>query len=201
MQKLSYLFIFCLYLVNSWACMAENVPANQPIFSATQIHSDPIINEFGLVKKIEDAGYPFFIVTIEFPERKFSEVFTLNIENMHNLDAGQLSNLAGKYVRFDYTSEIENALVELRFNGKSVLPSTGRPPVSGTKAITGILSNAEEETTGDLPGEIYITTEEEYQITFPYYITPEIVVVNGKKVTAYYSERTQNTIIAIQQTK
>ena len=44
---------------------------------------------------------------------------------------------------------------------------------SDIQVIQGILSNAEEETTGDLPGELLITTEEEITLSFPFYITSE----------------------------
>lgn len=64
-------------------------------------------------------------------------------------------------------------------------------------SVTGILSNAAEVTSGDLPGEIYITTEEEITVKIPYFITPEIVAANGKVVRATYEQFTRNRITAL----
>jgi len=69
---------------------------------------------------------------------------------------------------------------------------------SDIQVIQGILSNAEEETTGDLPGELLITTEEEITLSFPFYITSEIVQANGKEVIGYYDQRTLNSIISLE---
>jgi hypothetical protein len=60
--------------------------------------------------------------------------------------------------------------------------------------ITGILSNAEEVTSSDLPGEFFIQTEEEITEVFPYYITERIAEANGSSVVAIYVQRTVNTI-------
>lgn len=174
------------------------------LFVFLQLLFSPIkaqtITERGLLKSVEDAGYPMFVVTIEFPERKFSEVFNLNMADIQYLDAGKLSSWQGKYVSFDYTSDFYNMLEQLKVNGKNILDNGGVPPKSGgnVKVVTGILSNAAEETRGDLPDIVYVTTEEEISVPFEYFITPEIVAANGKKVTAYYEERTQNVISGIE---
>ena len=110
---------------------------------------------------------------------------------------GTLNGWLGKHVSFEYNSDIENALIDLKFNGKSVFPKGNRPPISGAKAITGILSNAAEATQGDLPGELYIKTEEEITEKFPFFITDDIVKLNGKTVVGYYQQRTKNTIVSM----
>ena len=168
------------------------------ITATAQTADKEVITERGLITSVEEAGNPFFNVTIEFPERNFSEHFTINLEEVKTVDAGVLPTWVGKHVKFDYTSEIVNALIDLRYKGKSVFPKDNkRPPISGAKSITGILSNAEYETQGDIPDELYIQTEEEITLKFPFFIDKEIVKLNGKKVVGDYQERTQNTIVAI----
>ncbi|OWY23052.1 hypothetical protein C7N43_03995 [Sphingobacteriales bacterium UPWRP_1] len=157
------------------------------------------IKEFGLLKNVEDSGYPFVTLTIEFPERGFTEYFSLNLEEVKNVNAPTLSNLVGRYLSFEYNSEIVNALLDLRMNGVSLLNEGVVTDFdSDTKTIMGILSNAAEETTGDLAGELYIKTEEEITEKFPFFITPEIVRANGKIVVGYYQQRTLNTITSIE---
>ena len=157
------------------------------------------IKEFGLLKNVEDSGYPFVTLTIEFPERGFTEYFSLNLEEVKNVNASTLSNLVGRYLSFEYNSEIVNALLDLRMNGVSLLNEGVVTDFdSDTKTIMGILSNAAEETTGDLAGELYIKTEEEITEKFPFFITPEIVRANGKIVVGYYQQRTLNTITSIE---
>jgi hypothetical protein len=158
--------------------------------------NDPI-TEHGLLQAVEDSGYPFVTLTIEFTERNFTEHFSLNLEEVKTVDINTLNSWLNHRVEFDYESEIANVLLDLKYNGKSVLPKSNRPPVSGAKGINGILSNAEHETEGDMPSEIYIQTEEEITYKFPFFIDAEIVKLNGKKVFAYFQERTVNTAVAI----
>lgn len=165
---------------------------------ASKATSNNAIKEFGLLKSVEDSGYPFFTLTIEFPERHLTEYFTLNLEAVKSVNAETLSKLVGKYVSFEYTSETTNALLDLKLNGKSLLNADELAEQTDLKTITGILSNAAEETAGDLPGELFIVTEEEITEKFPFFITPEIVKANGKKVVGYYQPRTQNTITSLE---
>lgn len=159
------------------------------------------IKELGLLKQVEDSGYPFVTLTIEFPERNFTEVFGLNLEEVKNVDAQKLNAWVGKYVAFDYDSDIVNALMDLKRGGQSILDTDVYTKNADTKVIKGILSGAEEVTSGDLPGEILITTEEGITMSFAFFIDEKIVAVNGKKVVAFYEERTQNTINEIRLSK
>jgi hypothetical protein len=153
------------------------------------------MKEFGLLKNVEDSGYPFVTLTIEFPERGFTEYFSLNLEEFQSLDAETLSNAVGKYISFDYNSDIFNVLLELTLDGESLLNAeSGYEYNDNTQIIIGILSNAAEVTAGDIPGELYIQTEEEITEKFPFFITPEIVEANGRSVVGYYEQRTINTI-------
>ena len=170
------------------------VPATDE--AAGSLSPDPI-KEFGLIRAAEDAGYPFMVLTIEFPERQFSENFQLNLSEFPGLDPGQMAAAVGKYAAFEYVSLVENALLEVKSDGKPLLKIDG-VNLAELKQIRGILSGAEVETTGDLPGMLYIKTEEEYVEEFPFFVTPELVEANGKQVVGYFDQRVLNTIVSLE---
>lgn len=164
--------------------------------AVANLTADPI-KEFGLIKAAEDAGYPFMVLTIEFPERRFEESFQLNLEDFPDLDPGVMATAVGKYAAFEYVSLAENALLEVKYNGKPLLKMDG-VNLAELNKIQGILSGAEVETTGDLPGMLYIKTEEEHVESFPFFVTPELVAANGKQVVGYFEQRVQNTIVSFE---
>jgi uncharacterized protein (UPF0305 family) len=136
-------------------------------------------------------------LTIEFPERHFTETFIMNLEEVPNMTFAKLSRWKNRYVSFNYNSELSNVLLDIRRNGKSIFEDSEFTETDETKTVEGILSGAAEATAGDLPDEIYIKTEEEITVAFDFFITSEVVAMNGKKVVGYYEERTQNTITSI----
>ncbi len=154
---------------------------------------DDTLHEVGLIKTVEDGIYPMFVVTMAFPKRGFEETFDLNVESVA-IDAGALSNAVGKYATFDYTSELKPQLVEMRLDEKPLLGAEISPSL---KTVTGILSGAEAVTESDLPGKVTITEDSGKQHDFAYYIPQEMLVANGKNVTAYYWLRTENNIVNI----
>jgi hypothetical protein len=181
---------------NSLAQTTDKPMLAKDISATKQMGNDPI-TERGVLTELEDGGYPFATLTIEFPERNFKEHFTINLEEVKSVNMATLNGWLGKHISFEYNSEVENALIDLKSNGKSVFPKGNRPPIAGAKAITGILSNAAEATQGDIPSELYIKTEEEITEKFPFFITEDIVKLNGKTVVGYYQQRTKNTIVSM----
>jgi hypothetical protein len=160
-----------------------------------QITTTEALKEFGLLKSAEDSGYPFYTVDIEFPERKFSEVFTLNLEEMPDVDPGILTGWVGQYVSFEYTSEVINALLDVRQNGKSLLGMKPSELPKGLKKISGTLSGATNVTEGDLPSLLRIHDPEDQSLEFEFFITPELVEAEGTLVEGFYDQRTENKII------
>lgn len=173
---------------------AKEITTN--IKSVLPYANDPI-NEKGLLKEVEDAGYPIAVLRIEFPERGFEEYFTVNFEETKSTNINKLRSWVGKYVSFDYESDLENALIDIQVKGKSILGEYAPELTPEMMKITGVLKGADEETPGDLPGRVSITTKEKEVYEFDYFVTPEMVALNGKTVTAYYEERTANTIKSI----
>lgn len=178
-------------LTDSTAQLTATEPAAE---SAT---NDDGIKEKGVLKEVEDSGYPFATLTIEFPERKFQEYFTVNFEETKGADLQTIRNWVGQYVSFTYTSDLTNALLDVQVGGKSLVSEEKIELSANTKKVTGILNGADEETPGDLPGKVTITTSDNTVFSFPFFVTKELVDANGKSVTGFYEERTQNTITAI----
>lgn len=162
---------------------------------------DDPINEFGILKEVEDSGYPLATLHIEFPERKFSEYFTINLEEVKNVNMGLLQKWIGKYVAFTYNSNLTNALVDIQINGKSAINTEPVEFTKNTIKVVGVLKGASKVTESDLPSTISITTANNQKLLFDYYITPEMVKINGRKVVAYYEEVVSNTITKIKLSK
>lgn len=158
---------------------------------------DDEIREMGILKEVEDSGYPMATLRIEFPERKFEEYFTVNLEEVPGADINKMRKWVGRYVSFLYKSELSNALLDLQVNGKSIINETPIEINSETKRVVGLLKGADEETPGDLPGTVTITTKDNNTLSFDFFVTKEMVAVNGKRVVGYYEERNQNIITAI----
>jgi hypothetical protein len=174
----------------------EQAPAEKQV-----INEGDALREFGLLKSAEDSGYPFYTVEIEFPERKFSEVFTLNIEEIPDVDPGILAGWVGQYVSFEYTSEVINALLDVRQNGKSILGVKPSELPKGLRKISGTLSGATNVTEGDLPSLLRIHDPEDQSLEFEFFITPELVEAEGTLVVGFYDQRTENKIIFMKLTK
>ncbi len=153
--------------------------------------TDDEINEFGIVKKIQDATYPMFTLTIEFPKSRHTTDFNINIEEIpqKNID---LHALKDAYVYFYYTVDSENMLMDLHFEGKSLYKENATELDDSYKKITGILSGAEHES-GDLPSTISITNENK-KMSFKEFVTKDIIDKNGKSVTGFYYVRNSQTI-------
>lgn len=155
------------------------------------------IPEMGLLLQVEDAGYPFATLTIEFPERNFTEYFTINMESVENATITKLNSYIGEYVKFTYSSEFTYALLDLFYDGKSIFGAEVAPEGESIKAIEGVLYGADQTTDGDIPGEVSVFADDGENLYFPYFITQEMVNVNEKWVTAFYETRTSNTIMSI----
>ena len=155
------------------------------------------IPEMGLLKKVEDSGYPFVTLTIEFTERNFSENFVLNLEAVENVSFTILNSYVDKYVKFNYTSEFMYNLLDIYYNNTSVFGAEVAPEGEEIKSIEGILYGADQTTNGDLPGEVSVFADDGENHYFPFFITEEMVSVNEKRITAFYDTRVSNSITDI----
>lgn len=191
--------ITAILLVFSLLFISNHSNSATPKTSKTLV--DDGINEFGILRGVEDSGYPLATLHIEFPERKFSEYFTINLEEVKNVNMGILQKWKGKYVAFTYNSDLTNALIDLQINGKSAINTEPMQFSDNVQIVVGVLRGAGKVTESDLPSTISITTTDNQKLLFDYYVSPEMVKINGRKVMAYYEEVVSNTITKIKVSK
>ncbi len=173
----------------------EEEPAPEVFASGERGPYDEEINEFGILVNLEDSGYPFFIATIEFPERSMKADLNLNIESLP-LSIEELNKLVGQYITFYYIIDEDNTIYDILINGSSILGEYALD-MPDKLEITGILSGAEHITAGDLPDEFTVTDENGYAVNFIDFITSELSAANGKEITIYYGERSSELITYI----
>lgn len=146
---------------------------------------DEELNEYGLITVMEDAGYPMYNVTVSFPERQSSNDFTLNAENTalsHEVNAFQ-----DKYATLYYESNESNEVLDIIFEGKSLLGEYAPEDHDGLTKFEGLLKGATSES-GDLPSELKIEGEEE-TLVFEYFVDAETMAANDQQVTVYFYKR------------
>lgn len=209
----SIAFLIAFIFLNSCnsATTNTNTDSTKQVIDTTQTDSTSSVNnsqpntttetdydgltEYGKLVDIEDGVYPMYSVTVNFVERKFKQSFNINITEI-NISAEELYKLKNKYIRFNYTSELENLAEDIQLNSKSVLGNYA-PAIDKTwKKVTGILNGADYES-GDLPSNISVTIKTGEKIFFKFYVLPEVIAVNKKEVTIYYYTRGVNTITSI----
>lgn len=203
------IFIFILVLFPFLSCKGKEFSNKTPLVHTVDSLNTDLkpssavqgIDEMGLLKKVEDSGYPFATLTIEFPERNFTEYFTINMEEVENASITNLNSYIDHYVKFTYNSELTYALLDMYHDSKSIFGAEVAPEGDGIKSIEGILYGAEQVTNGDLPGEVSVFADDGENHYFPYYVTQDMVNVNEKRVTAFYETRTSNTIMSIEVVK
>jgi len=151
----------------------------------------------GRVVAVEDGGYPFFTLRIEFPERGFEEPFLLDASTVPGVDPAAIVGLQGHYARFEYTSELLPSLLELRDEGRSLIGVEGGAPPAGARRHVGILGGASEPTAGDRPSRIRVHDPDGESIEYEFFVTPEMAAAEGSIVEAWFEERTVNRIVSI----
>ena len=151
----------------------------------------------GLVRQVEDAGYPFFSVLLVSGEAETEEWFWCNVEELPDVDAGSLAGMIGKSVVLSYTSNTENALLDLRYEGQSLLGVTDEDLPEGLQRATGILIGTDSYQGGDLPGKITVNDPHESAVSFDFFVTQEMKDVEGQIVEAFYDVRTINRAVGI----
>lgn len=173
--------------VRPWEDGAEPQPAEG---------DDEGLHEYGLIQSVEDGPYPMYSLMIEFPERGFSQSFSLNAADV-DVDQQELAQSAGHYADIEYTSALAPNLFAMTLAGQSVLDAPAARLPAKTYRITGRLSGAGEVTGSDLPGTITVTAEDGAKVDFAYFVPPEMVAANGQTVTAIYTLDTDNWIVSI----
>jgi hypothetical protein len=154
--------------------------------------TNDVINELAIVRKVEDAGYPMFNVTFYFIDREEVETTYVNREGI--MYAGSsLSALVGKTVRVSYSNK--NDISVMAFYQDTDGQEEANP---NWKLIKGIVKGAESVTTSDLPDQVTIEAADGSNIVFDYYIDTDMVSLNNKTVTAYYTTSKTKEVTALE---
>ncbi len=163
-------------------------------FAANAADREPTgdeLHEIGWVTAIEDNGYPYYTVSIQFHQGQDSFPLSANAEELGL--GGEIANLQGHRVVVYYVSGDENSLMDIRAGGQSLLGDAAPARQSSWSSITGSLSGA-DDVSGDEPGRITIISEAGESQSFDFFVTPEMVDANGGEVTAYYESGAYNRI-------
>lgn len=193
-----------LFIWLATSCLLTTVTPNQLAAKQTGTWLQPVTDsipdtEFtatGLLKTVEDDDYPLVTLTIDLPAKQTTQQFTINLDNTTTIRLTTLMELIGKSVSFHYTTEEINALLNIEVDGKFLLDADPGVVTNNTSRVSGKLG-ADELTTGDASGLLTITAPDGDVTEFPFFITSELLEVNGTTVTAFYEERTINTITEI----
>jgi hypothetical protein len=192
-KKMHWLYL-SLMVLGLMSCTAQN-GSRQTATLAEPVGDE--IRAFGRITAIEDSGYPFFNCTVYFPERQMEETFLINLEDPGMPAMDEFMTWKEQYAAFNYTSTLENNLLDIRREGISLLGVDAADLPEGLSRITGTLSGATAVTAGDLPGKIRIHDPESASLAFEFFITEEMVKAEGQLVEGWYDVRTLNKISAI----
>jgi hypothetical protein len=167
---------------------AEKADASAPPPAAAPVRN---VTVTAPIVRIEDSGYPRYIVHVAAPEGVLA--LDLNVEEVAM--GGLLANeLAGKTASIDYRIEPENNLTDLRLDGRSLIDGTAAPT---GPSITGILSGAASVTAGDVPDAIAVADAAGRRESFAYFVTPALVAANGREVTAFFKREEAKRVTAL----
>ncbi|WP_452598478.1 hypothetical protein [Pontimicrobium sp. MEBiC01747] len=195
MKKTTQIFALIL-LICSYSFMGcKNESAKDGIIGTpkeTREPNDDELRDYGIISGIEDNGYPFYSITVSFPERNVKGSYNLNIEAIHQ-DIEALNALKDKDVTLYYKSEADNMVMDVHFNERSIHFESTPEIDASWKKVTGILKEAIAES-GDTPNTFSVTTKEGRVAYFTDFITERMALRNGKEVTVYYRPRYVNKI-------
>ncbi|WP_411827832.1 hypothetical protein [Luteolibacter sp. AS25] len=151
----------------------------------------------GIVKKVEDAGYPILVITLSCGKEGEEMDFILDAEAVGVTETQLLEVKDGRAVKFHYTAEKLNNVYDIRIGEKSLFGISTPKVDPDWKAVSGILGGVEEETAGDLPEEITISDKNGEVVKLPVFVTREMVLANGSRVTAYYDDHVSHEITRV----
>jgi hypothetical protein len=153
----------------------------------------------GTVTKVEDAGYPMFVVFFDFGDGKPPVSFLFNDAESTKPADTELSALVGKRVEVAYSRKPELHVSAVLLEGHDIMTrDPGEPGTPPGESVTGKLDGPTEISHGDLPDELTVTDAAGKVFTFPAFVIDQAVIdARGKTVTAYYTESTTELITSI----
>lgn len=166
--------------------------------TAIQTDGEPASAEkTGLVQQVVDAGYPFFSILLLADNEGAEEWYWCNVEELPDIDAAALTALEGKMAVISYAVSTENALLDMRYEGNSVLGVEEGDLPEGLQRLTGVLSGTYTYEGGDLPGKISVNDPHVAFAEFDFFVTQEMKDLEGQIVEVWYDVRTVNRVQGI----
>jgi hypothetical protein len=186
-----------LAVVIACACQpAPSAPAPAPAPSAAPIVEGEFTTTATIVS-VEDRGFPLFRILARPSDNAAPLSLTLNAEEA-TLPKMDRTALVGQAVRLVYRVRSHNTLRDLRDGDLSLVFDEPAPaPDPRWLVASGTLSGALVPTGGDVPGKIEVVDAKGAKTPFEHFISPEIVALNGKPVTAYYVRDAANDVVSI----
>ncbi len=169
----------------------------EPVGFQPREPNDDELNEFGLISELEEAGYPLYNVTLSFPERGMSSNFSLNVESASL--SHEISMFRDQYATIYYESEESNEVLDIIFNGRSLLGEYAPEDHDGLENLTGVLRGA-SSVSGDLPGKLTVEGEDG-TLAFEYFVDEATMTANDQQVTVYYYTRYVDVITYLELSK
>lgn len=170
------------------ACTPPAAPQIRPV-AAGETRVD------GLVTQIEAGAYPQYTVTIQPEGGGEALALYLNVESGADLNSQELRSFDAANVMAYYTTVDDPLLISLQSAaGAAIVTPDGAVATDGLSEVVGVLSGADAVTGSDLPDVISVTDAQGTAINFEYYVTADIVAVNGQQVTARYRPNIRNEI-------
>lgn len=149
-----------------------------------------------LLKKIEEGAYPMASLNVQLSAG--TEItLDLNLEDYKGVRLAELKKNTGHSIQVLYTTRNENSATQIILNNKNLFDGKPFKQSSGELKAAGVL-NAPAVSIGDLPDSFTVKKEDGNILSFPFFITPEMVKANGKKVDVYYMQREVSTVKEIE---
>lgn len=189
------------------ACQPAAAPKSTSETAAKTTPAAEALGDFkksGTVLEVGDAGYPMFVLKVDFGDGQPPKDLLFNNEAVKTEGLGEdIATAKGKAVEVAYSRKPEMDLLTLTYNGKDVIAGpTPAAPATPDGTVTGLLSGAGLATAGDLPDVITITDSNGKAYNFEWFITEDgLIAANGKQVTAGFRADVREEITALRATK
>lgn len=149
-----------------------------------------------VIEAIEDAGFPLYVVTARLPS--FATPVTLTLDYSEAaLPQGDLQALVGESVTLRFATVASNDLLFAKAGGAVVFGEDGVAYGGELATASGVLSDAEAVTAGDLPDLVTVTESDGTAITLQAFITPELAASNGQVIDITYRLGRERKITSI----
>lgn len=150
----------------------------------------------GSLVSAEDAGYPFYVVTVAVAGQG-ERTFSADLSELQETDPATLVSWTGKEVDLTWLHEEELALMDVRREGRSLFGLEAGDLPQGMERISGTLSGALGKDGGDLPVPLRIHDPEGESLVFDAFVTPDLEAAEGSLVEGFYEKRERQRLLSI----